>query len=90
MNGSGCRRSAAAQLSQVPNTIALAYEDLCDPTYRNAALDDFFGRPIQIENPKPPTSGGSYVENWDEFRDFIDRGSRKLEENARKRVLPLK
>jgi hypothetical protein len=64
-------RQSLTRLSRVPNAIALAYEDLCNAAYRNEALDDFFGRPIRIENPKPPTSGRAYVENWDEFCAFI-------------------
>ncbi len=64
-------RRSIAWLRQAPNAIAIAYEDLCDPAYRNAALDDFFGRPVRIDNPKPPTSGSSYVANWDEFRAFV-------------------
>ncbi len=72
------------KVSRVPNAIHLAYEDLCDPAYRCAALDDFFGRPIRIENPKPPTSGSAYVENWDEFCAFIGEGLRKLDAKAGK------
>jgi LPS sulfotransferase NodH len=62
------------QLEKVPDAIALAYEDLCDPTFRSPPLDAFFERAVRIDHPKPPTSGHTYVANWDEFRAFIDEG----------------
>jgi hypothetical protein len=64
-----------AKLDAVPNAIRLAYEDLCDPTYGSHELDDFFGRPVRIENPKPATSGAAYVENWEEFCAFLGQRS---------------
>lgn len=70
------------RLSRVPNAIHLVYEDLCNPKYRNPALDAFFGRPIRIENPKPPTSGSTYVENWEEFCNFVSRVQRRLDSQA--------
>jgi len=71
-----------ARLGRVPNAIHLVYEDLCDPAYRCPALDDFFGRPVKIENPKPPTSGAAYVENWEEFCAFMAQAQRKLDAQA--------
>ncbi len=65
-----------ARLRRVPRAIHLEYEDLCDPAYRSPALDDYFNRPIHIENPKPPTSGASYVENWEDFCAFISEAQR--------------
>jgi hypothetical protein len=73
------------QLHRVPNAIRLAYEDLCDPAYRCPALDDFFGRPIKLDNPQPPTSASTYVENWDEFRAFIDEGTHARVAQAKRR-----
>ena len=70
------------RLSRVPNAFHLTYEDLCDPAFRSPALDAFFGRPIKIENPKPPTSGSTYVKNWDEFCAFISRVQRRLDSQA--------
>jgi hypothetical protein len=67
-----------ARLARVPNAIALAYEDLCDPGFSNSALDGFFGRPIRLDDPKPPTSGESYVANWPEFRAFVDEAQRRI------------
>ncbi len=66
------------QLRRVPNAIALAYEDLCDPAFSDPKLDTFFARPIRLDRPQPPTSGESYVRNWSEFRDFIAAESRRL------------
>jgi len=67
-----------AQLSQVPNAIALVYEDLCDPGFSCPALDDFFGRPIRLDDPKPPTLAATYVPNWDEFLAFVDHAQHQL------------
>jgi hypothetical protein len=58
-------------LMTMPNVIRLTYEDLCAPGFRNQQLEEFFGREIRIENPRPPTHGSSYVENWEEFVAFL-------------------
>jgi len=71
-----------AQLRAVPNAIALDYEDLCDPGFSNPALDAFFGRPIRLDDPKPPTSGDTYVANWPEFRAFVEAAQREMAERA--------
>jgi hypothetical protein len=62
-----CRRLLAA----IPGAIHLEYEDLCDRNYANKDLDAYFGRPIRLLDPKPPTDGSSYVTNWDEFKAFV-------------------
>ena len=67
-----------AQLRAVPNAIALVYEDLCDPGFSSSALDAFFGRPIRLDDPKPATSGETYVANWLEFRAFVDAARRQM------------
>ena len=72
-----------AQLSQVPNAIALVYEDLCDPQFSSKELDVFFGRPIRLDDPKPPTSAQSYVANWHEFRSFVDAARREIASTPR-------
>jgi LPS sulfotransferase NodH len=75
-----------AQLGLVPNAIALAYEDLCDPQYSSRKLDAFFDRPIRLANPRPPTSAETYVANWQEFRAFVDEAqSRIAAESPRRR-----
>jgi hypothetical protein len=60
-----------AMLNRVPDAIKLDYEALCDPAFSNTALNQFFGREIKIDDPKPPTSGAQYVENWDEFGAYL-------------------
>jgi len=60
-----------AVIRQITDAIALTYETLCDPAFNDSALNDFFARQISIDNPRPPTHGSSYVENWDEFDDFL-------------------
>ena len=67
---------SAAQLERVPRSIALVYEDLCDPDFSDPALDALFGRPIRLDDPKPPTSGRSYVANWAEFCAFLEAARR--------------
>ncbi len=58
-------------LGQIPRAIALMYEDLCQPGFRDPALDGFFGCPVAIERPQPPVSGSAYVTNWSEFVRFM-------------------
>ena len=70
---------SAELLRRVPNAIALAYEDLCDPGFSDPGLDAFFGRRIRLDHPQPPTSGESYVVNWPEFRAFVDAEQKKLQ-----------
>ena len=69
---------SAEQLRRVPNAIALAYEDLCDSGFSDPRLDAFFDRSIRLDHPRPPTSGESYVTNWQEFRDFVEAEQRRL------------
>ena len=67
---------SAAQLERVPNAIALAYEDLCDPHFSDPALDALFGRSIRLDDPRPATSARSYVANWAEFCAFLETARR--------------
>lgn len=64
-----------AMLECVPKAIKLDYESLCDPKFANPGLNEFFEREIKIDDPKPPTSGESYVENWHEFKTFLIQGA---------------
>ena len=66
------------QLSRVPDAIRLTYEELCDPDFECPALDAFFARPVRIDNPRPPTSGRDYVDNWEEFEAFIAKASKDM------------
>jgi hypothetical protein len=61
------------QLHELSGAIHLQYEDLCQPDFRCPSLDEFFQRHIELINPKPSTTGASYVENWDEFCQFINQ-----------------
>lgn len=63
-------------LRNIPGAIALTYEMLCDPAFNDAALNEFFARQISIVNPRPPTHGSSYVENWDEFCSYLEKTPR--------------
>ena len=65
--------NSQAMLESISAAIKLEYEDLCDPAFKSNALDAFFGRSIRLKQPKPPTQAKSYVENWHEFSDFIQR-----------------
>jgi len=66
-------------LAGINNAITLAYEDLCNPDYQSAELNEFFMRPIRIKDPKPPTVASSYVSNWDEFKEFVEENWNALE-----------
>lgn len=66
------------QLSWVPRAIRITYEELCDSGFRCPELDAYFGRPVKIEDPKPPTSGRDYVTNWEVFEAFIMRAYREM------------
>lgn len=70
--------SANAILKNAPNAIKLSYEQLCDTAFSHAELNAFFGREVKIANPKPPTSAETYVENWAEFKAFIDGNIEKI------------
>jgi hypothetical protein len=60
-----------AAIKRIPNAIHLSYEALCSPDFCSPQLDDFFARKIQLETPRPPTHGSSYVTNWDKFEELI-------------------
>ena len=65
-------------LDAIPGAIRLFYEDLCDPKYASPELDAFFGRPVRLLDPKPATSGRSYVTNWDEFQRFVTAAAKQI------------
>jgi len=58
-------------LAGIPRALRLDYEDLCQPGFENARLDAFFERPVRLPAPKAATLAQDYLENWDEFRDFV-------------------
>lgn len=60
-------------IASIPDAIRLSYEELCREDFSQVDLDAYFGRPIRLDKPKPPLSAASYVANWPEFLDFIDR-----------------
>ena len=60
-------------LRRIPNAIAFTYEALCDLAFNDEAMNRFFARQISIDSPRPPTHGSSYVENWDEFDNFLKK-----------------
>ena len=73
---------ALAQLGAIQNPIRLVYEELCQPDFCCPQLDAFFGQSVQIASPQPPTSGASYVVNWDEFSEFVDQTWSQLESES--------
>jgi hypothetical protein len=60
-----------SQLARVPGAIHLTYERLCEQDFRSQALDEFFGRPVRLDAPHAPSSGTSYVGNWDQLVRLI-------------------
>jgi hypothetical protein len=67
------------KLSLAKGAIHVTYEDLCQPKYQNGELDEFFGRPIALDDPRPPTHGSGYVQNWDDFTRFVEREAQRLQ-----------
>jgi UDP:flavonoid glycosyltransferase YjiC (YdhE family) len=65
-------------LDAIPGAIRLFYEDLCDPKYASKELDAFFGRPVRLLDPKPATSGRSYVTNWEDFQRFVTAAAKQV------------
>ena len=63
----------------LPNSIDIKFEDLCKTDFANDELNDFFQRPIQLENPRPPVSAEQYVYNWEEFVSFIKQKTAEIE-----------
>ena len=65
-------------LDQIENGIRITYEDLCSPDFNNNELNDFFGRTVRLENPKPPVSAADYVVNWEVFKKFVEDSYQRL------------
>lgn len=59
-------------MSELPGAIRLVYEDLCRPDFVNKELNEYFGPEIQLERPKTPIQPADYVDNWLEFKTFIE------------------
>ena len=70
--------SSMQLLQSIPGAIHLNYEDLCRENFTNDKLNDFFARNIQLDDPKKPTVADHYVENWLEFKKFIDLRLKQL------------
>ncbi|MEL0081863.1 MAG: hypothetical protein VW985_02335 [Gammaproteobacteria bacterium] len=68
-------------INAIPGAIPLVFEQLCEPGYSNAALDNYFNRPVALAYPKKPTSGSEYVENWELFKNFIHAASKRIQQN---------
>jgi hypothetical protein len=66
-------RDSLAVINKIKKPIQISYEELCSPAFSNAELNELFGRTIKLDNPSRPTSGEAYVENWDEFKRFVER-----------------
>lgn len=65
-------RRSMEMIKQINNPINIKYEDLCNLGYQNPTLDQFFDQPITLKNPRPPTSGADYVEDWGRFQKFVE------------------
>jgi len=73
-------------LMQLPHAIRLTYEQMCSPDFSNAALDQFFGRPIRIAHPKPPTQAAQYVKNWEQFSEFVWASAERIDPDIRAKL----
>lgn len=61
------------------NCIHIKFEDLCKNDFCNEELNNFFQRPIKLDNPRPPVAGSGYVSNWAEFTAFIEQSMEKID-----------
>jgi hypothetical protein len=77
-----------AALNCVPNAIRLSYEGLCDPSKEHLELNKFFGRIVNLADPKSPTLGENYVENWAEFKSFVLNTASGMMQKARTPAAP--
>ena len=70
-------------LKQIPNAIHLEFESLCQAGFSHPRLNSFFQRVTKLDNPKTPVSAESYVDNWLEFKTFVDKEAAKFRRNIR-------
>ena len=47
----------------------------CATRIQQRGAGPVFCAAVGIDNPRPPTHGSSYVENWDEFAAFVDKAA---------------
>lgn len=60
-------------LKQIPGAVALTYEQLCQPDFSHAKLDQFFQRSVGLIAPVKPVHGSSYVHNWSAFAQMVQQ-----------------
>lgn len=65
-------------LSSIQGAIHLQYEQLCQKSFCNQSLEEYFQRPVRLISPKAPVTADIYVKNWSEFVDFIEQSSKKI------------
>ncbi len=68
----GYLRKSHDALTQVKDAIRITYEEISSPTFNNPELNTLFGREIRLPNPQGPTCGADYVENWEEFKTYVE------------------
>jgi hypothetical protein len=71
-----------AAIKRMPNAIQLNFEALCSPHFNSTELNDFFGREIRLDNPRPPVHGSTYVDNWDKFEKFVAEVAEKQQNDC--------
>ena len=71
--------NAEHTLKNIKNAIHLQFEDLCDNKFTHPALDRFFQRPVRLISPKKPVSAQTYVENWTQFKNFVDVQAKRIQ-----------
>lgn len=61
----------------IPGAIELSYEQNCAPDFRDEALDEYFGRRIQLENPRHrfvhPVTSSTGIYFQDSLRKQVNR-----------------
>ena len=59
------------RMREIPDAIEVYYEDMCTEDFDNPALNNYFGRRVELKAPKPPISVSQYVTNWQAYTEFV-------------------
>jgi len=58
-------------LTRIRGAITIEFEQLCTEAFSDRRLNDYFARPIRLQEPRPPIEASSYVENWPAFARYV-------------------
>ena len=58
-------------IESLAGAVQVAYEQFVSPGFSSPELDEYFGHKVELADPKGPTDASRYVENFQEFSDFV-------------------